>query len=425
MTCGIPDPGHVQTVRPHDHIAFASKDRSDARMGPRRVREVMGVDDEVDEQGEVEKPRAEQDLNIDEEDVAARRVLPTPVLPSQSEIDEHMIDHLPFRAWCRCCLEGAGREMAHWRVGDHGFVPIIAFDYLFLGRNGVVTRSELTREDEESPELIKVLAVRDTKSKAITAHVVPQKGVDVARYSVACITECVTWLGCSRVILHSDNEKPIVKLLTESLKSLRVQSLEPMEQHGVPYDSQGNGIAEIGVQLVKARLATMKRSLEIRLRHRIPSNAAIVAWLIPHAMFVYSIRKKHEGDGLTSYCRVKGRDFSTRLFELGERCHFRGNDVEAAQGYRVRVGTFVGFDKLNGRYLVHDEGKLHNVRTVTRLPNSMKCDVAAVQELKLVPWQTHQPHDDGVVSREGPELAQASCRQRSIDTGAPCAYLSS
>ena len=51
------------------------------------------------------------ELNAEEE-AEERRILPTPTLPSQREIDEHWIDHYPYRNWCGKCVEGRGRETA-------------------------------------------------------------------------------------------------------------------------------------------------------------------------------------------------------------------------------------------------------------------------------------------------------------------------
>ena len=42
--------------------------------------------------------------------------------------------------------------------------------------------------------LAKILVVKDTKSKSIFAHVVPQKGVDSEQYSVSILTEDIVWL---------------------------------------------------------------------------------------------------------------------------------------------------------------------------------------------------------------------------------------
>ena len=41
------------------------------------------------------------------------RKMVDPLLPSQKEIDAHELTHLPFRNWCRHCMRGRGKEMAH------------------------------------------------------------------------------------------------------------------------------------------------------------------------------------------------------------------------------------------------------------------------------------------------------------------------
>jgi len=39
--------------------------------------------------------------------------LNNPILPSAAEIAIHDRTHIPYRSWCRICVEAAGREDAH------------------------------------------------------------------------------------------------------------------------------------------------------------------------------------------------------------------------------------------------------------------------------------------------------------------------
>ena len=48
----------------------------------------------------------------------------------------------------------------------------------------------------------------------------PRKGIDDKRYAVDKVVEDVLWLGYSKVLLKSENEPAIVKLLKEALGSL-------------------------------------------------------------------------------------------------------------------------------------------------------------------------------------------------------------
>ena len=73
----------------------------------------------------------------------------------------------------------------------------------------------------------KVLVAYCQFTKCVFAHAVPQKGVDPEYYAVERLVRDIQWLGHTRVILKSDNEKAILKLLTEVPKSIRAT---PMEQ---------------------------------------------------------------------------------------------------------------------------------------------------------------------------------------------------
>ena len=48
-----------------------------------------------------------------------------------------------------------------------------------------------------------------------------RKGVDEEGYAVARVVEDVKWLGYTRLVLKTDGEKAIVKLLKESLKRIK------------------------------------------------------------------------------------------------------------------------------------------------------------------------------------------------------------
>ena len=79
---------------------------------------------------------------------------------------------------------------------------------------------------------IKILVVKDSKSRSVFGHVVPQKGIDPKIFAVDCIVEDIMWLGYSQILLKSDNEPAITKLLKESLGACKVSGLEQVgEEH--------------------------------------------------------------------------------------------------------------------------------------------------------------------------------------------------
>ena len=109
--------------------------------------------------------------------------LPTPHQPTLREYLDHCVTHYSYRSWCPHCVEGRGRELGHecHRV-EPGAVPIVSFDYSFIVDQGAITDQEGSKAAGEGA--IKILVVRDSKSKSLFAHAVPSKGIDEKGFAV-------------------------------------------------------------------------------------------------------------------------------------------------------------------------------------------------------------------------------------------------
>ena len=73
----------------------------------------MGDDDVREEAVYVGEDDSE---SIDAEDVQPVRTFKTPEMPPREEVEEHKVDHCPYRSWCDECRESAGREDAQSNV---------------------------------------------------------------------------------------------------------------------------------------------------------------------------------------------------------------------------------------------------------------------------------------------------------------------
>ena len=254
----------------------------------------------------------------DEEQAITPGVLPAVYQPTQSEYMDHCVTHYPYRAWCKHCLEGRGREFgheAHRGDKDSRAMPVVSFDDAFISDRGEV--KTLLDFEQAGEAAVKMLVIRDSRSKSVFAHIVPSKGVDEKGFSVSALVDDVKWLGYTKLTLKSDNEPAIVKLLAEALRDLRIQGLEQaLEEHSPEYDPQSNGSAEVAVRLVKGHLRTMRSCLESRIGYRIPVRHAVMSWLVRHAAALVTWCAKGH-DGQTAYQRVRGRDFRTKLLSFG------------------------------------------------------------------------------------------------------------
>ena len=52
------------------------------------------------------------------EEVQPPRRLGDPVLPSTQEVADHKCTHLPYRSWCKWCVQGRGVGPQHYETGN-------------------------------------------------------------------------------------------------------------------------------------------------------------------------------------------------------------------------------------------------------------------------------------------------------------------
>ena len=78
-------------------------------------------------QGRVIDGKDESPEDEMQEDLAPKRISPDPGRPTEQEVSEHNVDHMPFRSWCEFCVKGRATGEQHRESGGSS-IPIIAFD---------------------------------------------------------------------------------------------------------------------------------------------------------------------------------------------------------------------------------------------------------------------------------------------------------
>ena len=95
-----------------------------------------------------------------EEEEAKVRVMRRSERPSDKEVEEHMMTHLPYREWCNHCVKGKGVRGQHrWREQDEGEAPVISVDYMWM-----------TQEEEKG---MPIMVIKDRYTGVIKSRVVP------------------------------------------------------------------------------------------------------------------------------------------------------------------------------------------------------------------------------------------------------------
>ncbi len=111
----------------------------------------------------------------EEEEALVPACLPTVYQPTHSEYLDHCVTHYPFRAWCKHCLEGRGREFgheAHRGDKDSRAMPVISFDYAFISDRGEVKNQEeyIAAGEGAAKVLVMRTAVRVRFSSRSSSH---------------------------------------------------------------------------------------------------------------------------------------------------------------------------------------------------------------------------------------------------------------
>jgi len=83
--------------------------------------------------GDAQLEEVELGGEVSGEALVSRR-LTDPKRPSQQEVDQHYLTHLPFRSWCPHCMRGKAKELdCRKPKSEGGDMEEFHFDYCFPG----------------------------------------------------------------------------------------------------------------------------------------------------------------------------------------------------------------------------------------------------------------------------------------------------
>ncbi len=158
--------------------------------------------------------------------------MPDPKRPSQEEVDQHDLTHLPFRNWCAHCVRGKGSAADHRHATREDGMPEFHLDYCFMKSHGA--------------EMKTILVCREKESRITFRSVVPLKGASegfAVRRTLAFLKE--VGMEASSVFFRSDQEPAIIDLINEVSRRRQAKSFVEQSSAG---SSASNGIAERAVQ---------------------------------------------------------------------------------------------------------------------------------------------------------------------------------
>ena len=86
-----------------------------------------------------------------------------------------------------------------------------------------------------------LIVFQDSRAQFTFAHIVPLKGIHEQRFAVDCLVADVKNLGYNRIAMKSVQEPAIKKLMSEAIKSIKVQAddvIQVVPENSPEYDPQ-------------------------------------------------------------------------------------------------------------------------------------------------------------------------------------------
>lgn len=323
------------------------------------------VEQQTESQEDELEVAREDDDNTDKGKREMKKML-DPLLPTEAEVQQHNLSHLPYRNWCPHCVRGRGVEMEHRRrrPGDEPPTPEYHLDYCFPG-------------DTDGNKLTVLVAV-EKQSRMKRGIVVPSKG-STGQYAARVVMEMIDECGHRNVpIIIKTDQEPAIKLLVDDLKVARTGAQTMTEE--APKGSKGsNGVVERAVRSVEEYLRTLKSALDARMLVCIDARHPVLTWLVDHASFLLN-RLEVAADGKTAYERMKGKKAEVLGLEFGEKVmwkHPKGQKMEKLNA-RWSFGMFLGIRARSTEAIIVDEEskKVKFVRTVRRVPEQQRWSVS-------------------------------------------------
>lgn len=294
----------------------------------------------------------EQQLSTEMERVALSPHVPS--TPTEAEMSEHCLTHIPFRDWCTLCIANKSRQDQHQREGHSSSThSVVSFDFGFSGR-GV--------SDDDS---ITVLFMHDRATKMM--HAVPSltKGGASLPYLTSELCRFVISTGHQQVGLRCDNEPSTLALLDSVRRAFKGLGIHTVVERTVPGNSEANGGAEITVQVLRNQANLLIQQVEtlcgVTDRMIFPSNHPLYHWAMQVSFTIAS-------RSLTPFERFTGKVYTGKL------CYFG----ECAMGYLKPIakglpawcrGVWLGKTFLNDANVVYCNNGLFITRSVRRIPS--------------------------------------------------------
>ena len=313
------------------------------------------------------KEHLESDDDEQQQAIKAKAT-PAPKQPSQQEIQEHNLTHMPYRSWCPICVQGKGRSTSHNTQTSRK--PIIQIDFAYL-------------RGFEEQQTVPILTAIDIETGLCMATMLPDKQ-QLFDYASNCIQTFIYEVGRTNSIIQSDNE-PYLKALIQSVAN-KIGSIST--RHSPAYSSQSQGSIERLHRTLFGQVRILREQIRQCYGTHINMKHPITPWLIRHSAFLINMYLIHS-DGVTSYFRRWKSDNKTPICEFAETILYM---VPGALKHQPKLenrffkGIWLGKDTTSGESFIGIGGQVIKARTIRRQVMPYKYDLQLMDTINGTPW---------------------------------------
>ena len=283
----------------------------------------------------------------------ARRPVPVaepPAVPSEAEVKQHRLTHIPFAAWCSACVKTRSRGDKHGTRKEVDRTPVVQVDFFFtsVDPDG---RPKDTEAEEHTCSMVGI----DVDTRMILAVPGPNKGGGaLKRYVEELVRFTISLHNEAAIIIQSDGE-PAIKAVVRATTDARARLGKRTTQRTTPVgDHQANGAAERAVQTVRRLGNTLVEAVE-EIHGKLPVGADLRVWAQAHAAFLYNRFHVCPHMQLTPFeAAFGGKPFDGKLCIFGETVY--GKAITPYKGGAQWIlGIWVGANTSNGSHHILTE----------------------------------------------------------------------
>ena len=313
------------------------------------------------------------------------QTVPLAELPSQEEIERHLLTHLPYAGWCSACVMARGRQDARKldeTTRAQREISTVSMDFAYTGYGDGSMYGGKVSEREKDSLCCLVLHCSETGN----VHAIPVDAKKNLEYLTGEIVRYIAWMGYGTCILRCDQEPVLLKLQTLVQNARLKANLMTWKENPAIYSHESNGLVENSVQRIRNLSNTFLHYLREKTGLKFDAKHPLTAWSWTHAAWLLS--RFIASHGSTGYELLTGHDYKGKVCMFGEPImaytYVAGKPKGSAKWTRAIA---LGKSLLNDMHICGTVNGVFLTRSVRRTTDDWSAFTDVYYKFNVSPWR--------------------------------------